>query len=259
MENTKQNNSSDEVTIDLVPIFRAWLKKWWLILIAMLLFGIATFSLTKLLVTPVYRSSFTVYVNNRTEQDVYASMSSSDAAASRSLAKTYAVIANSQVILERVVDKAGLVLPYEKLSKNISTELATDAEILTVHVNAASPQQARILAEALANALVEDGPDIVVGSSVKVIDKPQETDTPYSPKVWRNTAVGMFLGAFFVLAVLSVAVICNTKLTDASMLEKYGLPVLGTIPRQSDAEKESHDGYAKGHAKKRSRGMKNGK
>ena len=260
MNNREQMPGFEDDSIDLLPIFRAWLKKWWLIVVVMLACGIAAFAVTKLAITPMYRSSFSAYINNnKGGQDGNFTLSSSDLSASRSLAKTYSAITTSQTVLERAMVKAGYIGQHSALVKNISTEIETDTEILKVYVKADSPLMARLLADAIAEALSDCGPDIVEGSSIKIIDKPREISKPYSPNAAKNAVIGAFVGALIVLVVLTLQTLFNTTLSNENVLEeRFGVPVLGKIPRQEDAERGSRYGYSYGYGRRNSEVKKNG-
>lgn len=82
--------------IDLIPLFKAVVSKWWLIVIFAVVLGMVSYFVTDTFVTPTYRSGFTAYVNNRsgvtasgTEATGSKKLTTSDITASQSLVKTY--------------------------------------------------------------------------------------------------------------------------------------------------------------------------
>lgn len=253
----------DSDSIDLLPIIRVWLNRWWQIAIVMLIFGAVAVAVTKVAIPPKYTSSFTAYVNNRImDKEGQTSLSSSDLSASRSLAYTYSVIAESYAVLEEAGQRAHLTETVTQLSGMVTPAIMDDTEIISVLVETNSPQKSKVLAEALADILTETGPEIVEGSSLKLIDMPRLPASPSSPNTMKNAVIAMLAGAVIMIGFLTLMTIFNTTLKSETALEEnFGLPILGTIPRQEDAEKESSQysyGYGYGYGSKKSGGVKNG-
>lgn len=69
MEEMRKNyvNEDEAASIDLLPLFMAVLRRWWIVAWVAVLCALPGFAGTKLLITPSYRSSFTAYVNKRSE------------------------------------------------------------------------------------------------------------------------------------------------------------------------------------------------
>ena len=63
MEKT-QNSTDNEMVIDLVQLAKALWHRAWAILLAMVVFGAAAFSYAYFLITPLYKASAMLYVNN---------------------------------------------------------------------------------------------------------------------------------------------------------------------------------------------------
>ena len=63
MEKT-QNSTDNEMVIDLVQLAKALWHRAWAILLAMVIFGAAAFSYAYFLITPLYKASAMLYVNN---------------------------------------------------------------------------------------------------------------------------------------------------------------------------------------------------
>lgn len=61
----KKQKKETVVEIDLIPLFKAVVSKWWLIVIFAVVLGMVSYFVTDTFVTPTYRSGFTAYVNNR--------------------------------------------------------------------------------------------------------------------------------------------------------------------------------------------------
>lgn len=237
----------EENTIDLRPLLRALLRGAWIIILAAVLLGAAAFWGTKMLIAPTYRSSFTAYVNNRTNAESTTSVTSADLSASRSLVQTYAAILTSRTVLEEAAVEAGTNYSYSQMNQMVSTSVVSDTEIITVYVVSTDPVEARDLAQAIADVAPLRVSTIVEGSSMQVVDAPVLPTSRYAPNYQRNTMMGALLGAFLAAALIVLRELMDDHVKDEEALEeRFGLPVLGSIPNIAEASRKNNDyGYSK--------------
>ena len=227
-------------TIDLAKMAKVLWKKAWLIGIVALLFSVIAYLGTKSFITPTYQSSFTAYVNNKTEQEA-TSLTSSDITAARSLVSTYSAILVSRTLLEDAAVQAGLPMAYGELSGAVTTSIVDDTEIIRVNVTMAEPENAKIFADALAELAPAYIAKIVEGSSMQVIETPVLPTSIYAPDYLRNTGKGFILGAFLVVAVIVTKELLDNRVKGENELEsRYGIAVMGIIPDLREAKKYSH-------------------
>ena len=241
--NKEKDRESDE--IDLIPIFKVLLKKMWIILLAAIIAGGVVFSASKLLVTPMYRSSFTAYVNNRSRINSDTDLlSSSDLTAAQELVRAYSKILTSREVLISAAKTAGFDYSYEELSKIVTTEVENETEIITVYVECDSPDNAYRLARTIANDAPNQIADIIDGSSMKIIDAPQIETEVYSPNYVRNTVIGAVLGFLIAAAVVVIRFLLDDKVKNENELEnRFSLPVVGVIPNMNSSPKGSNYYY----------------
>lgn len=228
-----------ERSIDIVRLVQVLFKRSWLILLVAVLCSVVIFSCSKLFVAPSYRSSFTAYVNNRINtvegQDM---TSTSDISASRSLTYLYQEIILSRSVLMDAAAACGMEAPYASLIKRVSTSVATNAAIISVSVEADSPQEAERLASAIAEVAPEHVARVVDGSSMRIVDYPVLPTKPFAPNSWQHACVGFVVA----LAVMAAAVILMDVIVDKvesprEMEERYGITVVGVIPDMAQADK----------------------
>ncbi len=60
--NEENRREMDDGEIDLLALMYALLKKWWLLLIGVVVGGVVAFVVTWQLITPTYQSSATLYM-----------------------------------------------------------------------------------------------------------------------------------------------------------------------------------------------------
>ncbi len=248
---SQKTGEKDYVEIDLMRLMKAVLHRAWAVVLATLFGAIIAFAYVTLAVTPLYQSKVLMYVNNSSLNlsTTSVSISSSDISASQSLVDTYAVIMNTRTVLNQVIDEAGLSYTYNELVNMIETSAVDSTEVFQVVVTSASPEEAALIANTIAEIFPDVVDDIVEGSSAKIVDYAVVPTTKSSPSVTRYTMIGALLGF-----VLSVGVIVVLELLDNLihgedyLLTNYkNIPLLASIPDMdiSGSSKSSY-GYGGG-------------
>ena len=245
MGNKENVNARDESVIDLEQIFRALLRKLWLLILAVIVFAALGFAVTFLFITPKYSTTFTAYVNNHNSTDVLTSLNNSDMSARVTLANTAAKIATSSTVSNKVAMETG-VSPSEI---GITTSVDSSSSILTVRVIMADKDKVKPVADSLAAVLTEESGRIIEGSSLQVIDMPVEPTGRYSPSYSRNVMLAAVIGFVLMALIIIIIELKDDTLKDAADLEnEYGIPVVGAIPDMSVSGKKSgYGGYGYGY------------
>ena len=247
----KRNERDDnELVIDLVPIFKALRKHIILILLVTLIFGAATWVGTHMFITPTYRTSFRVYVNNSQDTSEKTSITSSDLSASRSLANTYAEIINGRTVLTKAAEMTGIFSGYGAVKNMVNVNTSSTTEIITVSVTTNSPDISLKLAENIIVMAEEQVAGIVDGSSMRVIDEPYLPTSIYSPHYNRDAVTGAVIGMLLTILIIALIEILDTRVrNEDSLEERYGIAILGSIPNQESARKSGGSYYAYGYAR----------
>lgn len=238
-ESLGQNSAAaNEETIDILPLLAALYKKWFLILLAAVLLGSGAWLGSHLFMTPTYRTSCRVYVNNMLDSSGKTSVTSSDLNAARSLANTYADIISGRTVLEEAARNIGLERSYSELSHRVSVTTGNSSEIISISVVDLTPEAAQSLANSIIAVSQDHVANIVDGSSMRVIDEPYLPQSIYSPNYGRNAILGALLGALLMMAVIVLQALLDNRVQDEDMLEKrFGIVVLGSIPDFDEAGK----------------------
>lgn len=234
--------------IDLIPLFKAVVSKWWLIVIFAVVFGIASYFVTDTFITPTYQSGFTAYVNNYSGTASAGTettnggkkLTTSDITASQSLVKTYSKIILSRSVLSEAAAKVNLNYTPAQLSKMVSTNTEDDTEVIGVYVTADDPKVAAQLAGAISEVAPKIISQIIEGSSMQIIDEPLVPTSINSPSYSRNTALGILIGAVIAVAIIAVKELLDDHIKNEDDLEeKFSFPVVGVIPDINSAIKQS--------------------
>ena len=239
MDNQEIRVNTDQFSgsggIDAAALIKTILRKWWMIAIAVLLAAAAAFCFAKFLVRPTYQAHFTAYVNNKQAKQANSdSLTNSDILASQELVRTYSKILTGNTVLMKAAELLGADYTYRDLVEMVKTEPEDDTELIAVYVTADSPEEAYKIGSALETISPECMAEIIVGSSMKIVDTTQMPDMRHSPSYTKYTVIGALIGAVLMLAYIITKQLFDDKIkSDEGLEERYGLPVVGIIPDMS--------------------------
>ena len=220
------NEKNDETVIDLVELLGAFIKKIWLVVALIVAGAILAFVYTLLLVTPQYKSSALLYVNNSDFSLGSVSISTADLSASKSLVATYSVILKSRTVVNEVINLSGVNYSYEQMLGMVEAKAVDNTEVFSITVTSSNPMEAEMLANLYAQVLPEKISEIVNGSDAKIVDYAVIAARRSSPSYTKNTAVGALLG----LVVAAAIVVINYLRDDVIHSEDYLTKTYPTIP-----------------------------
>lgn len=224
-------NRTDGMEIDLQKLLRSCLYQWWRILLCGVLAAGAAFLYTNYCVTPLYRASVTIYVNNTRSGAYVDHVSGSNLSASKQLVSTYLHILQSDAVLEKVAERAELECTPADIRERMSAAQVDDTELFEVHIVHADPEMAARIANAIAMEALEEIGKFVEGSSAKIVDHaavPEQYDTPDYKK---NVLFGGLVGCAAALAAAALRYLMDTRIKDEEELAQLlDVPVLGQIP-----------------------------
>ena len=226
------------VEIDLKRLIEVVLRKWWLVLLTGIVFGCATYLYTVNLITPMYRTSISVYVNNIGE-DVKRSdtINTADLTASQRLVNTYVTIITSNTVLDKVSERIGSAYSASSLRSMMTCAAVKDTEIFTVTVTNANPVSAETIANTIAYVATAEIPMFLEGSSVKIVDYAIAPGSPFTPDITRNTAMGLAAGILLIVLVLAAVDIFDKRIkNEDDLMRLTDIPVLGTVPDFVDSK-----------------------
>lgn len=227
-------------TLDIPGLIFSYLRKWWLILVCVILGIAVAFLYTKNFKTPLYQAGVTMYVNNVRSDAQIDSVSTSNLTAAQSLVNTYLQIIQSNSIFEKVIERNHWEdsVSVAKLKSMVSASQVNNTEIFNLYVSSPYPEVAFDVANSLADVVTETMSDIVEGSSVKIIDRAKLPTRPYAPSYVGNMFKGGAIAGVVILLILTIQFLMDAKIREAEDLEQmFDLPVIGQIPNFEDVAK----------------------
>lgn len=235
MKNSVNNEMQGEVEIDLQKLLFAYLKKWWLIVLCGVLLGGAVLFCTMQFITPIYRASITIYVNNARSGE-FDYITSSNLQASQQLVNTYTNIINSDMVLEEIASQADVGYTAKDLRGILSTAQVDSTELFRVYIKDPDPERAAYIANVVADVVPGILEDFVEGSSARIVDYAKVPETRYSPSYSRNALLGAFIGCLLAAAYITLCCLLDVRIKSEEDLAMVSdLPVLGRIPEFGQA------------------------
>lgn len=233
--NEKINEKEANVELRLQDLLVVCMRRWKLLALCVLITSTIAWGITFFCMTPMYRASATINVNNTSSSDKIG-VSSSDLNASIYLVKSYMVLAESNTILEQVAANLGDGYTVSKLTGAISTSQIENTILFTLHISHEDPYEAARIANEMAKVLAEKGPGIIIGSNAQVIDTARVPTGPYSPSYVTNIMVGAVAGLLLAVTYVAIMYLKDTRIKDENDLtDMFDLPILGRIPNFNDS------------------------
>jgi len=219
--------------INLMDLLRLYMRRWWYIVIAMIVGGLLSGMFTKFFITPMYTSAGSLYTENSTDivSQNATDINLSTVTVRRELVTTYAEVLTSNIFLKKVANESGLGYDHSQLLSMISMTDKNDTEILVVSVTTNNPDHAYIIAQKIMDLAPGQVSEVVEGGNVKKLDEPERPTKPSSPNTVRNIEIGVFIGLLLSLIIIFAVEMLDNKVKDAEALsETFKYPVLGEVP-----------------------------
>jgi capsular exopolysaccharide synthesis family protein len=209
----------------LLAILRRW---WWLLLLGIALGGGASYAVSKAM-TPVYRASTTLLINQTQTPGVIAY---NDILTSERLTKTYRGLVTKRPVLEEVIGRVGEPKDTETLRDMVSVSVIRDTQLLRLSVESGDPIQAAVLANATAQAFIgqNDIKDLSRPGGVSVVELATVPTSPVKPQVAFNVALGLLAGLLVAAGlVLLMKYLDDTVKSEQDVERVAGLTILGMV------------------------------
>lgn len=225
-----------EDTIDLLEILFAFRRRWFAIVLAMLLFGAAFGAYGRFLVPDSYQADASLCITN---SDTVISLS--DLQVGTALTADYEAIIKSRVVLNKVIDNLDMGLTYSELYDMVTVSNPSDTHIIKIQVLSGDPDDSVTIANEVLYVSESEIYQVLGSSEPTILDV---AEAAYVKNTKSSTASyilkGMLLGMVLVCALITISVITDTSLKGEEDIQRWcGLPVIGTIPDYKGKKKKT--------------------
>ena len=236
----KTNFEDDTSLYSFLRLMNILMKKWWVIIIFMIAFGLLGFLFSKVTYTEQYSSQIMFNVSNKDKEIVGAPstyMTQSDAQASAMLANNFKeIIENSNDFItgvqKEVKTSTGESYSKKYLRSLISVDLVTDGTL--VYVTAISDDKE--LTYAVSNAVKDIYEEIVRAAfptaNVTIADNPTPPVLQSDKTTFIYTLAGLFFGVVLAIVILVIRnKIQNRLLSSEDIKNRYGVSIMAIVSK----------------------------
>ena len=227
--------------INIMDLAKLYMKRWWCLLLAIIIGGVISGVFTSFFITPMYTSYCTLYTENSTDivsQNV-TEVNLSTVMVRQELVKTYAEVLSSNTFLRRVAEQSDLGYTGGQIHDMISMTDKNNTEILVISVTTANPNHSHIIAQKIVDLAPSFVSEIVEGGNVKLLDMPAYSDVPSSPNLAKNVQLGMIVGLLIsLIVVFAIEMLDNKVKSSDAIAETFQYPILGEVPYFSTTAKK---------------------
>jgi capsular exopolysaccharide synthesis family protein len=215
------------------------LRKYWLSIVMCTLLGALAAGVYVYLASPVYTAQVQILVNVTVGDSVGEMVQGSTYASAQ--VRNLAQIVTTDQILNPVIQDLGLSETRAQLAARVTATIPTNTTLINISARAGDAAGSATLAQAVAESLVtqirtiyetKDGSVPTVAGTIMQNAVPPAS--PTSPKTTQSLALGLVAGLAvgIGLAVLRKALDVRFH-TSKDVTDATGLPVIGTVPRDS--------------------------
>lgn len=230
VKKTTTNRPNTTNQIDLIRLFEALLRKWYILLLCTVI-GYAYMSSQVVTPPDMYQSSSMLFVvsNNSTISTL-----TYDLQLGTMLSGDFIVIAKSKPVIDTAIqtvyEKTGTQLTRGEASGAISVNVMEGTRILKFTVTMDNPQMACELCNAITDAVADQMSIIMHSEKPSVIEYAEPSSYPLFKPVSRQPIKGAIVGFGLAAAVLCALFLLDDKVKTPEDVEKYvDAPVLACI------------------------------
>ncbi|AKN34184.1 capsular biosynthesis protein [Clostridium carboxidivorans P7] len=225
----------EEISLDLYEFLHIIKKRIKLILLITILSTVVSGVLSYYVIKPTYEAKATIVIgkvnvgsndNSRYQYD--------DIMMFQNLAKTYAEIAKSTSVAESASARLKNVSVNDILN-NITVSPMANTQLIEFKAKNSSPQEAYLMIIAVYNSFIQEAKRIYPGQNIQVMDKVKMPEQPVKPKKLLNITIAFFMGLIVSIGIaFLLEYIDNTLKTEQDVNKYLNLPVIGTIPKDTE-------------------------
>ena len=217
------------------------LRKFWISVVAVTIAGLSLAAIYSLLVTPTYTANTSLFVTVQNASSA-SDLNNGSSYAERQV-KSFAQVAETPLVLQPVIDKLGLGVTPEQLTKSITVSVPTNTSLLDVAVVDKDPNRAAAVAGGIADSLVKAVVTVApkdqnghAAVDVTIVTPAAVPTSWTSPKVAQNLLLGLLVGLLLGVGQALGRHALDTKVRNAEDVAAItDVPVIGTVAWDADA------------------------
>lgn len=220
--------------IQLKDLFQMVTKRWWILVITIIISISFATIYTYWYLKPIYKASTTIYIGR--EEDSKAAIGISDIQLGQQLVKDYSELVKSRLVAglaaAEMKKRYNVNISSDYISSRLNVNLKNDTRLIQITVDDENPKMAQRIADIVSTVFNEK---VVIAKlnvkNVWPIDKAELPTAPFKPNHKLNIIISILLGSMIGVGIIVLLdYLDNTIKTPDDIQKHLGLPVIGTIP-----------------------------
>lgn len=237
-------NTNDEMEIDLLELFYVLRSKLLVIILSILVVATAAGLFSKFCITPTYSSTTKLYILSKSTSIT----SFADIQIGNSLTQDYMEMVKSRPVVQGVIDNLNLNLSYQGMLGKLTVTNPSNTRFLCITIEDSDPVMAKEIVDEFATVAIERIAEIMATDRPNIVEEGYVEEHPISPSVKKNTLIGALVGLVLSCGIIVARHLLDDTIKSSDDLEKYlGLNTLAMIPKG----KEEYDGHSDRKSRKK--------
>lgn len=233
-ETIRMREQEEEMEIDLVELLYYFRSKLVWIISAFIIGAVAMGLITYFCITPKYKAWSKIYMVSASSDSI---VNLTDLNIGDSLSSDYAELLRTRPVFEEAIENLKLDYDYNELLNMVEISTVNDTRILQVTVESPDPEEAKNIANELADQSVSKLPELMDTSTPNIAEYAILPESPSSPSYAVNIMAGALVLMLLVLAVLTFSYVTDDTFKSAEDVESaFGIMPLTVIPESDIGE-----------------------
>ena len=221
-----ETNNEEEVTIDLMEIFKQLKTHIRSIILTTLLVALLVGVVTVFFIPKKYESTVRLYLKPDSSTGV---SDYSQVNANNLLVNNYVEMIKGNNITEKAANE--LKLDQEEVSKALSVSNETNTQVISITSTTTDPALSKRIVDQVTKTFRDEVRENLNVTNITIIDNSKIATSPVSPSLPKNLAIGALAGAVLSIAFVIIRMLMDTRIHNKDEAEQYlGIPNLGAVP-----------------------------
>lgn len=250
-------DKKNEIEFDLIDLLLYMKKRLWIIILTVVIFTLAGYVGSKMLLTPEYTASARMQViykvQNTDDKDVLDQSYTQQLMAGQ-LRNDCVELLGDIAVTQSVVDNLQLNSSAAGLSSRLNIKAVDNTRVISLSIVDTNPQRAAQILNEVCNEGEKKIEEIFNAEVLEVVHYAEVPGSPSSPSPKRNATVAAILGLVAAVSVMVVIFLMDDSIRNETDIEHYlGLSTLAEIPVSEELSqgKKGIDGAIRGLSRKK--------
>ncbi|HCG96968.1 MAG TPA: hypothetical protein DEV89_02665 [Erysipelotrichaceae bacterium] len=228
MDNTFviENNSEEEVIIDLMEILKQLKTHIRSIILTTLLIALLAGVITVFVIPKKYESTVRLYLKPDSTTGV---SDYSQVNANNLLVNNYVEMIKGNNITEKAA--TALKIDQDDLSSSLVVTNETNTQVISITSKTTDPALSKRIVDQVTKTFRDEVRENLNVTNITIIDNSKIATSSVSPSLPKNLAIGALAGALLSIAYVIIRMLMDTRIHNKDEAEQYlGIPNLGAVP-----------------------------